>query len=284
MSLLRKLVYPELVTLVGWAEQEGWEPGHHDAAQFWNYDPEGFLAIEEGGEFLGGGAIIKHSDQFGFMGLFIVSPEMRGRGLGTRLWYARRDALLERLGDSATIGLDGVDAMVPFYAKGGFEQATRHRRFRYQGSDIPSMADHHHVSLQDVPENDLTRYDRQCFPAERLRFVRQWSQQKSATGLASYHDGNLQGFGVIRRCTSGWRVGPLFADDVQVANDLFDSFLVGTEALPVFIDVPDANQEGIHWVQQRGMEEVFGCERMYYGKAPEIDHSKIFGVSTLEIG
>lgn len=78
--------------------------------------------------------------------------------------------------------------------------------------------------------------------------------------------------------------GPLFADDVAVANDLFDSLLVGTKGLPVFIDVPDANQEGIHWVQQRGMEEVFGCERMYYGKAPEIDHSKIFGVSTLEIG
>ena len=177
-----------------------------------------------------------------------------------------------------TIGLDGVDAMVPFYAKGGFEQATRHRRFRYQGSDIPSMADHHHVSLQDVPENDLARYDRQCFPAERLRFVRQWSQQNSATSLASYHDGNLQGFGVIRRCTSGWRVGPLFADNVAVANDLCDSLLVGTKGLSVFIDVPDANQEGIHWVQQRGMEEVFGCERMYYGKAPEIDYSKIFGV------
>ena len=60
MSLLRKLVHPELVTLVGWAEQEGWEPGHYDAEQFWNYDPEGFLAIEEDGEFLGGGAIIKH--------------------------------------------------------------------------------------------------------------------------------------------------------------------------------------------------------------------------------
>ena len=55
MSLLRKLVYPELVTLVGWAEQEGWEPGHYDAEQFWNCDPEGFVAIEEDGEFLGGG-------------------------------------------------------------------------------------------------------------------------------------------------------------------------------------------------------------------------------------
>ena len=103
--------------------------------------------------------MIQHSGQFGFIGFFIVSPETRGRGLGTRLWYARRDTLLERVGDSGTIGLDGVDAMVPFRAKRGFEQATRLRRLGYQGFHIRAMAADHHVAMRDVPENDLARYD-----------------------------------------------------------------------------------------------------------------------------
>ncbi|MEE2936070.1 MAG: hypothetical protein VYA84_08750 [Planctomycetota bacterium] len=51
-------MYPEILKLVGWVERAGWEPGRNDAEQFCNYDPEGFLAIEEGGKFLGGGAMI----------------------------------------------------------------------------------------------------------------------------------------------------------------------------------------------------------------------------------
>lgn len=119
MSVLRKLTYPELEKLVSWARDEGWEPGLNDAQQFWAYDADGFLAIQESGKFVGGGAIVRHNHEYGFMGLFIVAAEHRGHGLGRELWFHRRDTLLERLGSNGAIGLDGVDAMVPFYAAGG---------------------------------------------------------------------------------------------------------------------------------------------------------------------
>ncbi|MGC6443589.1 MAG: GNAT family N-acetyltransferase [Rubripirellula sp.] len=289
MSVLRKLTYPELEKLVSWARDEGWEPGLNDAQQFWAYDADGFLAIQESGKFVGGGAIVRHNHEYGFMGLFIVAAEHRGHGLGRELWFHRRDTLLERLGSNGAIGLDGVDAMVPFYAAGGFVQATRHRRFcfrRLGGSTVTALGV---VPLTDVSDEALSRLDRQCFPADRVAFLRRWSEQLSAKAFAIEDGEDVLGFGVIRRCTSGWRIGPLFAESAQVADTLCHSLVASvtdesSDDLPVFIDVPDANQEGIKWVKELGMEEVFGCERMYYGKAPEIAHHKIFGVTTLEIG
>jgi len=129
MPEIRNMQRDELRQLVQWAEAEGWNPGLHDANLFWELDPEGYLAMLDDGQLVGGGAIIRHSEDFGFMGLFIVKPSHRGKKLGEQLWFARRDHLLTRLRPGGTIALDGVDPMVPFYAAGGFRASTRHRRF-----------------------------------------------------------------------------------------------------------------------------------------------------------
>ena len=86
---LRLMTKPEVDRLVGWAAEEGWNPGLHDADVFWQTDPEGFIAAEIDGELIGGGSITSYGGEFGFMGLFIVRPEFRGHGFGSRLWHAR---------------------------------------------------------------------------------------------------------------------------------------------------------------------------------------------------
>ena len=143
----------ELDILVGWASKEGWNPGLHDAAIFWETDPDGFIAAELNGELIGGGSIVSYQGEFGFMGFFIIKPEYRGRGLGTRLWFARRDQLQSRLNSGAAIGMDGVFEMQPFYARGGFKFA--HREIRYEGVGQVNGLSSHAVGepvFIDVPE------------------------------------------------------------------------------------------------------------------------------------
>ncbi len=192
--------------LVEWAAAEGWNPGLHDADSFWNLDPEGFLGIELDGMFVGGGAVIRHNQSFGFMGLFIVDPKYRGRQLGTKLWMARRDHLLSRLGSDATIGLDGVDAMVPFYARGGFREFTRHRRFELLPADDSAEPEHGIVDLNDVEFSDVLALDRKCFPGDRQQFLSSWLNQPGGVALGTVDDrgavrGRLQ---CGRRTVSGF--------------------------------------------------------------------------------
>src|SRR5215469_6703005 len=117
--------------LDGWAADEGWNPGKSDIGIAWDTDPEGFIALRQGSDLVGGGTILSYDGRFGFMGLFIMRRDQRGRGLGAHLWRYRLNRLQGRLAPGAPIGMDGVLAMKPFYQRGGFVFA--HDDVRYQG-------------------------------------------------------------------------------------------------------------------------------------------------------
>ena len=284
--LVRNMSRAEVDMLVDWAATEGWNPGLNDAGIFWATDPEAFVAAELDGKLIGGGAITSYNGEYGFMGFFIVQPEFRGKGLGNTLWHARRDRLLERLQPGATIALDGVFNMQDYYAKGGFTFSHRNMRFR---AEIPQSVkdeatDGPTTPLADVPFQQLLDYDRRCFPAPRQAFIRGWITQPDARAIAYLDDGQLQGYGVIRRCGEGCKIGPLFADDAQVAAGLYDSLSAFAAGGPLFLDAPENNPDAMALVQRHGMVEVFGCARMYLGPVPDIAHERIFGVTTFELG
>jgi len=284
MAEIRSMNAGDLDQLIRWAGDEGWGPGLNDAECFWELDPEGFLAMYEHGDLIGGGAIIRHSNAFGFMGLFIVGQAHRGKGLGKKLWFARRDRLLSRLHEGGTIGLDGVDEMVPFYAKGGFQQQTRHRRFQLKQTTVGLRRSPDVFDLRSVDFAEVADFDSRCFPAEREAFLANWISQSGAHALAVATHDKLSGFGVMRPCLGGWKVGPLFADSVTVADKLLQAFQLEQDGIPLFLDVPDANPAAQSLCHKYQMDEVFGCVRMYHGPVPVLDHECIFGVTTLEVG
>jgi len=284
---IRKMTRSEVDELVSWAAQEGWNPGLHDAELFWATDPDAFIAADLHGEMIGGGAITAYNGEFGFMGFFIVRPEFRGQGLGNTLWHARRQRLLDRLRPGATIGMDGVFDMQSYYAKGGFVFAHRDMRFRAEIPDPPATTPTDNpniVPLANVPFEQLLAYDHTCFPAPRPNFLRGWIAQPDALALGYMADGQLNGYGVVRRCGEGCKIGPLFANDALVANALYPQLAQFAAGGPLFLDIPENNPAALALVAQHEMVEVFGCARMYLGKAPEVAHERIFGVTTFELG
>ncbi|MCP4167124.1 MAG: GNAT family N-acetyltransferase [Chloroflexi bacterium] len=284
---IRNMTRFEVDELIAWAAGEGWNPGLHDAEVFWATDPEAFIAADFDGEMIGGGAITSYNGEYGFMGFFIVRPEYRGRGFGNTLWHARRERLLDRLRPGASIGLDGVFEMQDYYVKGGFTFSHRNMRFRAEISDRPATSpddDNSIIPLAAVPFEQVLEYDRNCFSALRPIFLREWISQPDALALGYQRDGELSGYGVVRRCGEGCKVGPLFADDVLAAETLCTHLAGFAEGGPLFLDVPENNPAAIEFVQQHRMIEVFGCARMYLGPPPILAHERVFGVTTFELG
>ena len=285
--VIRNMTRPEVDELVAWAAREGWNPGLHDAELFWATDPDAFIAADLAGAMIGGGAITSYQGEFGFMGFFIVRPEFRAQGLGNTLWHARRERLLTRLRPGATIGLDGVFAMQDYYAKGGFVFSHRNIRFRAEIPEAPAtprVDDEDIVPLAEVPFSQVLAYDRTCFPAPRLAFLAGWLAQADALALGCRRNGHLSGYGVVRRCREGCKIGPLFADDAQAAGALYGHLARFATGGPLFLDAPENNPDALALVRQHQMREVFGCARMYLGPPPGLAHERIFGVTTFELG
>ena len=279
---LRLMTEEEAATLVDWAADEGWNPGLHDARVFWQTDPEAFIAAELEGELIGGGAIVSYHREFGFMGLFIVRPEFRGRGLGRQLWHARVRLLQSRLRGGAAIGMDGVFEMQDWYAQGGF--AFAHRSIRYEGTGVDVVRAPGLVPASEVPFERLAQYDRRCFPTWREGFLRPWLEQPEALALAAVDGKTVQGYGVIRRCRVGGKIGPLLADDADLAETLYTALAAHLPGEPVYLDVPEINAFAMGLARRHEMREVFGTARMYLGPRPEIAESRIYGITTFELG
>lgn len=271
-----------LKTLVAWADAEGWNPGLRDAEVFFATDPEGFYGYYHEGELIAGGSIVSYDGRFGFMGLFIVKPEYRSAGIGNQLWHQRRDTLLSRLNEGAAIGMDGVIAMQPFYNRGGFEIAFRDERYVRTGAAYEV-----HKNITPITETDLDAvlaYDADCFGFARPQFMQPWLFLPGNKTFKYAEDNILKGFAVVRKLISGYKIGPLFADNAAIAEELYKACLNAVQGEQLYIDIPVCNAAAVEMVNEYEAEYVFECARMYYGTPPEMDINKVFGITSFELG
>ncbi|HKY94877.1 MAG TPA: GNAT family N-acetyltransferase [Kiloniellales bacterium] len=266
-----------LDTMVGWAAREGWNPGLDDAAPFFAADPGGFLIGRIDGEPVASISVVRTGSDFAFLGFYICRPEWRGRGHGWAIWQAGMARL-----DGRTVGLDGVVAQQDNYRKSGYVLA--HRNIRHGG--LTSMAapqDRRLVPLSSVPYAQVAAYDAACFGRPRDAFLRSWLAGGSRRGLAVV-DGGLRGFGVVRPCGKGHKIGPLFADDETSAELLFQGLAATVPGEELFLDTPEPNAAAVALARRHGLAPVFETARMYRGADPRLPLPRIFGITSFELG
>jgi len=104
-------------------------------------------------------------------------------------------------------------------------------------------------------------------------------------GLGLVQDDGLAGYGVIRPCRQGFKVGPLLANNAGGAERLLRALLatVPSGALVQF-DTPAVNAQAIALARSLGMSPVFETARMYTGAAPQLPLERLFGVTSFELG
>lgn len=281
---IRAMNRREFDLVLDWAAAEGWNPGLFDAVPYCSVDPDGLLVGLLNNEPIAAISALRYDDAFGFIGFYIVRPDRRGQGYGSRIWQAG----MAHLG-SRTIGLDGVLAQQDNYRRSGFELA--HRNIRYQGCGGPaaraeSLGDGHRlVSLQDLPFDTLAGYEQAFFPANRRDFMQSWISQPKTIALGLMGVESLLAYGVRRSCRSGYKIGPLFADSPELAATLLDALCAGTEVeAPLFLDVPECNQDAVALADARGMHRVFETARMYTGPVADLALARSYGMTSFEVG
>jgi hypothetical protein len=277
-TIVRVMTRSEVDLALDWAAGEGWNPGLHDAESFHALDPNGFLIGLVHGKIVGCISAAAYDDQFGFIGLYIVKPEYRAKGHGIQIFRAGMRYLGQR-----NIGLNAVLAQQKNYEKSGFKAAYRIIRFAGTGGGELPAADI--VDLDAFSFAEVSAYDRTAFPAPRARFLQRWLEPHMGAALGIRQDGKLAGYGVVRSCRHGCRIGPLFADTPDAANQLYQALRSHVpESASLFIDIPDVNSGGMALAEQHHLTRMFETARMYTGQPPAIAIHKVFGETTLELG
>jgi ribosomal protein S18 acetylase RimI-like enzyme len=277
--IVRRMTRGEMDFAVDLAAKEGWNPGLHDADCFYRTDPNGFFIGLLGNQPIGCISAVSYGGIFGFIGFYIVLPECRGQGYGIQLWEAAMQYLRGH-----NIGLDGVVARQGNYMKSGFRLA--YRNIRYESIVEPVNSDDPHVcNTADVSFDEICAYEGRLFPVGRRRFLECWIRMPESKALAVMENGAIAGYGVIRRCRRGYKIGPLFADTEDIANRLFQGLYTNIEkGEPVYLDVPEVNFAAVSLADRYNMRKVFETARMYTGEPPHISMDHIFGVTTFELG
>lgn len=274
--VLRSLTPAEIDILIDWAASEGWNPGLHDAELFRIADPDGFIGAFVDGEMVSGISAVAYGNDYGFIGLYIAREDMRGRGYGRAAWNAG----VARL-DGSTIGLDGVPEQQENYRSKGFAKVYGNIRYsgRFHGSsDVGGGV----FPVTSVLHDSIIEFDRAFFPAPRAGFLQMWLGLSHCAYVCSEGD-QVTGYGVARECRDGYKIGPLFARNPNVANALLSALARDCDG-DISIDVPDHQTAFITVLEAGGLRAGFETARMYRGAAPSITLDGVFAVTTLELG
>lgn len=276
VATIRAMTLGDVETLIDWAAGEGWNPGIDDAVAFHATDPDGFIGAFVDDRLVAGIAAVAYGEDYGFIGLYITRADSRGEGYGKLVWQAGIQRLAGR-----TIGLDGVDAQFENYQGKGF--APSYRTIRYGGviSQFEGGSGVEPAIVAQGSVAQLIEYDRKAFGAPRQAFLERWLAPPRIV-MVSQSGGSVAGYAVARECRTGWKIGPLFADDAAHAAALFRS-VAGAVTGDVFIDVPASSIEFRTLLSKNGLGPVFETTRMYAnGKLAPSD--LVYGVTTLELG
>ena len=267
----------EVDIVVEWAQKEGWNPGIHDAECFFQADPTGFYAAKLNGEIIGTISLVKYPGNFVFEGLYIVKPEFRAKGIGRQIQQYALDLCRDM-----NLGLDGIVTMKEKYE--GYGLKFSYNNYRFAGKAVDKASRNcYPIELEDFKE--VVIYDKECFGFDRIEFLNCWLFQKDHTSMLIRNSrGEITGYGVIRKCFIGYKIGPLFANSEGEAELLFNSLSSTVIGETVFLDVPEPNETGVQFAQLKCMQPIFSTVRMYSKSAPDLPMNKIFGVTTFELG
>jgi len=271
----RRATLEELRIMLAWAAEEGWNPGLDDAAAFHAADPQGFFVAIHKGVPVASISVVTHGEQFAFLGLYIVRPAFRGRGIGLGLW---RYALAETA--TQTIGLDGVEDQQENYKASGFAHAGATTRFT---GEIPARR---HAGVREAVGTDcaaLVALEAEASGVTKPAYLNAWFTP-TATRRTLILEENGQGRGIctVRQCREGAKIGPLVAADGDAARALIEHAATHF-AGSVTLDVPQSAQMLSEICRSYAMSAGFRTARMYRGPFTPTPHP-LYAVASLELG
>jgi GNAT superfamily N-acetyltransferase len=235
----------------------GWNQTQDDWRRLLEYEPMGCFVAERDGQLAATITTTRYGTQLAWVGMMLVHPEFRRRGIATALLqhglaYLRARGVL-------CIKLDATPAGRPLYERLGFRGEWNFRRWHREGKDDRDLE----VTCGGTRpvkcelHDDIQTLDIEAFGCDRTDFLR----HLSTTSKTRMHP---QGFGMLRRGHLASYLGPITARTAAVARDIVNGLLDDVSET-VFWDLPQPNEHAVRLAQSLGFQPTRDLTRMWTG-------------------
>jgi len=260
---------------------QGWNAGVHDVETFTEVDPDAWSVAEIDERPVGLVLATRWNESHGWIGLYLVHPEFRGRGIGLELFRAA----LARLGPGC-LGLDGDARQQANYRRSGFVDVHANTRWRGPARLWRTrVGTAEFVDARDLPIESLVDLAARAVGSPRPRLLRAWLAQPEARHVALIRDEHIAGLATARPARQGWKIGPLYAPDASGSAALLAA--VTRDLDPddeCWLDTPNPNAAATALMEGLGAAGAPTSGRMVRGQGPVQDTSVMFGLLAHEVG
>lgn len=262
-------------------EQQGWNGGVHDVETFTEVDPDAWIVAEIDARPVGIVLATRWNESQGWIGLYLVHPEFRGRGIGLELFRAA----LARLAPGS-VGLDGDARQQANYRRSGFLDVHANTRWRGPARLFRAAAGAAVVvDARELPIEPLVDLDARAVGSPRPQLLRSWLAQPEAHHAALLRDGHVAGLATARPARQGWKIGPLYAPDASGAAALLAAVTQDLDPDDeCWLDTPKPNAAATALIEGSGAVGASTSGRMVRGEGPVGDTSIMFGLLAHEVG
>lgn len=260
---IRKMSPSDITLAIRLSDDTGWNQVLSDWQAYLQLEPGGCFVAELDGNIVATTTTINYQERFGWIGMVIVDPMARRRGIATRM-VNHAVTYLESISCPCQ-KLDATEAGARVYEKMGFTVEYEVERWlgsRRGGSETCSRA---LIPLAVADLNGLTRLDTTAFGASRLKLLQWYCTNDCPRFLAGDRQTPI-GYVVGRAGRKAWQVGPLVAANSDTAEQLMAAFLGSLPEEPVIADVAAVNKESVRLLRHFGFTRQRVLQRMYRGE------------------
>jgi GNAT superfamily N-acetyltransferase len=245
----------------------GWNQTERDWERFLEAGEAGCFVAELDGQVCGTATTITFENRFAWVGMVLVDPSCRGRGIGTSLLKQTIEYL-----DGVRIPCIKLDATPqgrPLYEKLGFLPEYEIERWTLRRTAVQAAGMSEASRFSDfVPSllEDIFKTDREVFGANRSSLLKSLHQQAPALTAGITSEGKLQGYTFGRKGSFADHLGPWMANDVAVGRTLLERFLTYSIRDVLIVDWLTSNGVAGQLLQSLGFSYTRPLTRMYRGE------------------